>query len=78
MDMSRMPLSDMLSVRGMGVAERDSTFTVGYLSFNDSLCATPKRCSSSSTSSPRSANSTFFESTLWVAMTIDTLPSFMP
>ena len=51
-DMSRSPTSDMCSVRGIGVAESASTSTFLRISFRRSLCATPKRCSSSTISKP--------------------------
>ena len=51
-----MPLSAILSVRGIGVAERVSTSTRGNFCFSFSFCATPKRCSSSIISRPRSRN----------------------
>ena len=57
-DMSRRPERAMFSVRGMGVAERVSTSTWRLISFSRSLWVTPKRCSSSITSRPRSLNST--------------------
>ena len=55
-DMSRMPTSDMFSVRGIGVALIVSTSTFLRICLIFSLCATPNRCSSSTTSSPRSRN----------------------
>ena len=55
-DMSRMPASDMFSVRGIGVAVIVSTSTRLRICLMRSLCATPKRCSSSTTSRPRSRN----------------------
>ena len=44
----------MFSVRGMGVADRVSTSTCLDISLSRSLWVTPKRCSSSITSRPRS------------------------
>ena len=73
-DMSRMPSSDMCSVRGMGVALIVSTSTFFRICFRRSLCRTPKRCSSSTTSRPRSRNSTSFDSSRCVPMTMSTLP----
>ena len=64
----------MLSVRGMGVAESVSTSTPFDISLSFSLCDTPKRCSSSMMSSPRSWNATFFCNNLWVPMSRSTLP----
>ena len=55
-DMSRMPTSDMFSVRGIGVAVIVSTSTFLRICLMRSLCATPNRCSSSTTSRPRSLN----------------------
>ena len=46
-DISRMPVSDISSVRGIGVADIVSTSTDGRSCFRYSLCSTPKRCSSS-------------------------------
>ena len=75
-DMSRRPDRAMFSVRGMGVAERVSTSTWRLISFRRSLWVTPKRCSSSMMSSPRSLNSIPFCSSLWVPMRTSTRPSF--
>ena len=57
-DISRMPSSDIFKVLGMGVAEsvKTSTFFFNCLSF--SLCATPNRCSSSTTTRPSFGNTT--------------------
>ena len=74
-DMSRMPTSDMLSVRGIGVALIVSTSTFFFSCLIFSLCATPKRCSSSTTSSPRSRNSTSFDSSRCVPTMMSTLPA---
>jgi len=41
-----MPVSDICSVRGMGVAVSVSTSTSARMRLSFSLCATPKRCSS--------------------------------
>ena len=73
-DISRMPESAMFSVRGMGVAERVRVSTCRAFSRSRSLAATPKRCSSSMMSSPRSWNATFFCNNLWVPMSRSTLP----
>ena len=51
-DMSRMPTSDMFSVRGIGVAVMVRTSTFLRICLMRSLWATPKRCSSSTTSKP--------------------------
>ena len=53
-DISRNPISDMCSVRGIGVADIESTSTFLRISLMRSLCATPNRCSSSTTSRPKS------------------------
>ena len=74
-DMSRMPTSDMLSVRGIGVALIVSTSTFFFSCLIFSLCATPKRCSSSTTRRPRSRNSTSFESRRCVPTMMSTLPA---
>ena len=51
--MSRSPASDMCSVRGIGVADSESTSTSRRSWRSSSFCATPKRCSSSTITSPR-------------------------
>ena len=51
---SRTPVIASWSVRGIGVAESVSTCTSARISFSRSLWATPKCCSSSTISSPRS------------------------
>ena len=66
----------MLSVRGIGVAVIVSTSTRLRICLMRSLCATPKRCSSSTTSSPRSRNCTSFDSSRCVPTMISTLPAF--
>jgi hypothetical protein len=55
-DSSRTPVSASCSVRGIGVADSVSTCTSAFSSFSRSLCLTPKCCSSSTISRPRSAN----------------------
>ncbi|MPN19428.1 hypothetical protein SDC9_166797 [bioreactor metagenome] len=57
-DMSRSPLTESESERGIGVAESISTSTPGIDLFRWSLCMTPKRCSSSTIIRPRSLNLT--------------------
>ena len=47
-------------------------------SFHFSFCATPKRCSSSTTSIPKSLNTTFLLSNEWVPMRISIDPSSTP
>ena len=51
--MSRTLTSAMCRVRGIGVAVRVRTSTSVRSCFRRSLCATPKRCSSSMISRPR-------------------------
>jgi len=75
MERSRTPIIDMCNVRGIGVAVRVSTSTSLRSFFSCSLCFTPKRCSSSTTTSPRSLNETSAESKRWVPMITSTLPS---
>ena len=53
-DISRMPVIAISRVRGIGVADIDSTSTDVRSRFICSLCSTPKRCSSSTMISPRS------------------------
>ena len=76
--MSRTPVSDMCKVRGIGVAVSASTSTVERRRLSFSLCRTPKRCSSSSTSSPRSLKATSFWIRRWVPITMSTAPDFKP
>jgi hypothetical protein len=73
-EMSRMPTSDMCSVRGMGVADMASTSTDFLIDLSRSFCATPKRCSSSMTTRPRSFQVTSLESRRWVPMIMSTSP----
>ena len=75
---SRMPVSDISRVRGIGVADMVSTSTAVRIDFRYSLCSTPKRCSSSTTTRPRSLNRTVCCSSRWVPITMSTLPSAMP
>ena len=75
---SRMPLMAMFNVRGMGVADRVSISTPMKFSFSFSLCFTPKRCSSSMMTRPRSWNFTSLDSSRWVPTTISTLPACKP
>ena len=74
--MSRIPLRAMFSVRGMGVADSVSVSTCSVRWRSFSLWVTPKRCSSSMMSRPRSLNSTLLASSLWVPMSRSTLPAF--
>ncbi len=74
--MSRTPDMDMCSVRGMGVAVSVSTSTWVRSCLSCSFCFTPKRCSSSTMSSPRSLKATSPASSLCVPMRMSTLPSW--
>src|ERR1039458_8759913 len=76
-DKSRRPNNDMCSVRGMGVALMATASTPLQISLSRSLCLTPKRCSSSMMTSPRSFHSTSFEKSRCVPTTRSTLPSAM-
>ena len=51
-EMSRRPASDICSVRGIGVAESESTSTRSLSWRSSSFCLTPKRCSSSTITRP--------------------------
>ena len=73
--MSRMPAMLMCSVRGMGVAERVSTSTRVFMCWMLSLWLTPKRCSSSTMSRPRSLNCTSLLSRRCVPTTRSNSPS---
>ena len=75
---SRMPASDMWSVRGIGVAVSVSTSTSFLNSLIRSLCFTPNLCSSSTTSRPRFLNTMSFWSSRCVPITMSTVPLFMP
>ncbi len=75
---SRTPVSASCSVRGMGVADSVSTCTSAFSAFSFSLWETPKCCSSSTISRPRSANSIPLASRAWVPTTMLTLPSASP
>ncbi len=75
---SRTPVSASCSVRGIGVADSVSTCTSAFSAFSFSLWETPKCCSSSTISRPRSANSIPLASSAWVPTTMLTLPSAMP
>ena len=72
--MSRSPASDIWSVRGIGVAERLSTSTRSLSWRSSSFCFTPKRCSSSTISRPRSFGRTSRESSRWVPIRMSTSP----
>ena len=78
-EMSRTPTSDMCSVRGIGVAESASAHRPSCRSaFSRSFTSTPNRCSSSMMTSPRLWNSTSFDASRCVPMTMSTLPAFSP
>ena len=77
-DISRIPVIDISSVRGIGVADMVSTSTSVRSFFSCSLCSTPKRCSSSTTTRPRSLNRTSPDSSRWVPITTSTLPLGQP
>ncbi len=77
-DISRMPVTAISNVRGIGVADRLNTSTLVRNAFSVSLCSTPKRCSSSMMTSPRSLNLTLGLSSLCVPMTTSTVPSSKP
>ncbi len=77
-DISRMPVIAISSVRGMGVADIESTSTLVRSRFICSLCSTPKRCSSSTTIRPRSLTLMSGLSRRWVPITMSTVPSARP
>ncbi len=74
-DRSRMPTRLRCRVRGIGVADRVSTSTSLRNDLMRSLCATPKRCSSSTTSRPRSAKAMSFDRIRCVPISTSTVPS---
>src|SRR3712207_6995008 len=53
---SRIPVTAISSVRGIGVADMANTSTAVRSRLSCSLCSTPNRCSSSMMTSPRSLN----------------------
>ena len=75
---SRTPLRAICRVRGMGVAVSVSTCTSAFSFFSFSLSATPKCCSSSTTSRPRSWNRMSLANSAWVPMMMSTVPSASP
>src|SRR5437016_2329962 len=75
---SRTPVSASCSVRGIGVALSVSTCTCARNCFSRSLWLTPKCCSSSTISKPRSLNLIDLPSSAWVPTTMSTLPSVNP
>ena len=68
----------MLSVRGIGVAVSVSMSTSARICLRRSLWPTPKRCSSSTTTSPRSWNDTSRCSSRCVPITMSTVPALRP
>jgi hypothetical protein len=72
--MSRRPAKDICSVRGIGVADSDSTSTFSLSWRSSSFCFTPKRCSSSTISKPRSFGRTSRDSRRWVPIRMSTSP----
>ena len=77
-DISRMPVTAISSVRGIGVALSESTSTEVRIRFICSLCSTPKRCSSSTMISPRSLTLMSGLSSRWVPTTMSIEPSPRP
>ena len=73
-----MPASDICSVRGIGVALIEMTSTLSLSWRSSSFCLTPKRCSSSTMSSPRSFARTSRLSRRCVPMRMSTLPAANP
>ena len=61
-------------VRGIGVADIESTSTRSLSWRRSSFCLTPKRCSSSITSRPRSLARTSRESSRWVPIRMSSEP----
>ena len=73
-DMSRSPLKERFSVRGMGVAVSAKTSTSARRLFSRSFWRTPNRCSSSMTTRPKFLNLNALASSRWVPMTMSTAP----
>ena len=72
---SRSPKTVIATVRGIGVAVITSTCGgVPALSVSAARCSTPKRCCSSTTTRPRSANCTCSSSSAWVPITMPASP----
>ena len=75
---SRSPKTVIATVRGIGVAVITSTWGgQPALSVRAARCSTPKRCCSSTTTRPRSANITFSSSSAWVPTTMPASPVTM-
>ncbi len=77
-DISRMPVTAISSVRGIGVADIVRTSTFIRIALRCSLCSTPKRCSSSTITRPRSLKRTSVLNRRCVPMTTSIEPSAMP
>ncbi|CKM50520.1 Uncharacterised protein [Mycobacterium tuberculosis] len=77
-DISRIPARLISNVRGIGVALMVSTSTWVRSDLMCSLCSTPNRCSSSTTTRPRSFQPTPVCSSRWVPITMSTDPSARP
>ena len=77
MDISRIPVTAISKVRGIGVADIANTSTVVRSFFRDSFCSTPNRCSSSTTTNPRSLKRTSLERIRWVPTTTSRVPASM-
>ena len=73
--MSRAPINENCSVRGMGVAVMVSVSTLVFILRSFSFVETPNFCSSSMISSPRSLNFTVFPMSLCVPIMISIFPS---
>src|SRR5215204_4966705 len=71
---SRMPVIAISRVRGIGVADMARTSTWVRRRFSCSLCSTPKRCSSSITTRPKSLKLTSPDSDPPVGETFDGCP----
>ena len=73
-----MPVIAISRVRGIGVADIESTSTEVRSRFICSLCSTPNRCSSSTMISPRSLIRMSGLSSRWVPTTMSTVPAASP
>ena len=78
MERSRMPVSAISRVRGIGLAVSVSTSTPSANRLTASLWVTPKRCSSSTTRRPSRLKTTSCPSSRCVPMTTSMLPSASP
>ena len=78
MERSRMPVSAISRVRGIGLAVSVRTSTPSANRLTASLWVTPKRCSSSTTRRPSRLNTTSWPSSRCVPMTTSMLPSASP